>query len=457
MADPSNVARDRRPGDADRPCDHAGGRRRATTSRRSSAALSRLEHAVADAVEEEAGADAPSDRRARRRGRRRRAGRQARQLDHRPGGRARRLRHPLRARGAELRVRFRVDGVLLESTPCPRAWSPRVVSRIKIMADLDIAERRLPQDGRIGLTRRPPDRPARRHAAERHGESVVLRILDKDGVVDRARLHSACAERPRALREGAQPLLRRRARHRPDRLGQVDDALRALSGCSTRPRRTSSRSRTRSSTSSTASPRSRSTPKAGLTFATGLRSMLRADPDVIMVGEIRDRETAQIAIESALTGHLVLSTLHTNDAPSALTRLDRDGHRAVPGRLVGLLRRRPAARPRCSADAASSRSRSRPSISPRTASTSTSTSTPTSRGLLALRRQRLPRADRPVRGDEGHPEDPRADPRLQLGRPDRDGRDPRGDDDPSARTAIQKVVAWPDVDRRSPTPQRRCA
>ena len=85
-------------------------------------------------------------------------------------------------------------------------------------------------------------------------------------------------------------------------------------------------------------------PKAGLTFASGLRAMMRADPDVIMVGEIRDRETAQIAVEAALTGHLVLSTLHTNDAPGAITRLDRDGHRAVPRLERDRLRRRPAPR-----------------------------------------------------------------------------------------------------------------
>ena len=85
-------------------------------------------------------------------------------------------------------------------------------------------------------------------------------------------------------------------------------------------------------------------PKAGVTFATGLRSMLRADPDVIMVGEIRDRETADIAVEAALTGHLVLSTLHTRDAPSALDAPDRHGHRAVPGLLGDRLHRRPAAR-----------------------------------------------------------------------------------------------------------------
>ena len=83
-------------------------------------------------------------------------------------------------------------------------------------------------------------------------------------------------------------------------------------------------------------------PKAGVTFASGLRSMMRADPDVIMVGEIRDRETAQIAVEAALTGHLVLSTLHTNDAPTRDRAADRHGRRAVPGRQRGRLRRRPA-------------------------------------------------------------------------------------------------------------------
>ena len=113
---------------------------------------------------------------------------------------------------------------------------------------------------------------------------------------------------------------------------------------STSPRRTSSRSRTRSSTRSTGITQIQVNAKAGLTFATGLRSMMRADPDVMMVGEIRDRETAQIAIEAALTGHLVLSTLHTNDAAACDHAPDRDGDRALPGRLGARLRRRPAAR-----------------------------------------------------------------------------------------------------------------
>ena len=123
-------------------------------------------------------------------------------------------------------------------------------------------------------------------------------------------------------------------------------------------------------------------PRAGLTFAAALRSILRSDPDVVMVGEIRDSETAKISIEAALTGHLVLSTMHTNDAPGAISRLDRDGRRAVPDRLRGLGRARPA--PRAQAllpllrdvladhrgpdQARASRPRSRP---PRTASSST--------------------------------------------------------------------------------------
>ena len=201
-----------------------------------------------------------------------------------------------------------------------------VVSRVKIMADLDIAERRLPQDGRFGLV------VDGHHVDLRvvtlpsvHGESIVMRILDKDSVVMKLdKLGCDDVERERFEHAfHADP--RRRARHRPDGLGQVDHAVRGAARCSTRPRRTSSRSRTPSSTSSTGITQVQVAPKAGLTFATGLRAMVRADPDVIMVGEIRDRETAQIAVESALTGHLVLSTLHTNDAPSAITRLTEMG------------------------------------------------------------------------------------------------------------------------------------
>ena len=159
-----------------------------------------------------------------------------------------------------MRVRFRVDGVLSEAASVPRRMVAGVVSRVKIMGDLDIAERRLPQDGRISLT-------IDGHAVDLrvvtlpsvHGEGVVMRILDKSNVVlELDKLGMADPERLRFERAIRQTL-RRRPRHRPDGLRQDDDALRGPRAASTRPRRTSSRSRTRSSTSSRASRRSRST------------------------------------------------------------------------------------------------------------------------------------------------------------------------------------------------------
>ena len=224
--------------------------------------------------------------------------------------------------GRELRVRFRVDGVLQDVTTVQRRMAAGVISRVKIMAELNIAERRLPQDGRVGLT------VDGRHVDLRvvtlpsvHGESIVMRVLDKDSVVVDAGHARHGRSRARALRTGLQRDPRRRARDRADRLGQVHDAVCGAAeaehpGEEHHHRRGPGRVRNRR-----VSPRCRSPPKVGLTFAAGLRTMVRADPDVIMVGEIRDRETAQIAVESALTGHLVLSTLHTNDAPSAITRL----------------------------------------------------------------------------------------------------------------------------------------
>ena len=157
------------------------------------------------------------------------------------------------------------------------------------------------------------------------GEGIVMRILDKSQALIGLDSLGMSRDVRGAVRGRVPARLRGRARHRPDRLRQVDDALRARSTRSTSPSATSSRSRTRSSTSSPGINQLQVNLKAGLTFASGLRAMLRADPDVIMVGEIRDGETAKIAVESALTGHLVLSTLHTNDAPSAITRLTEMG------------------------------------------------------------------------------------------------------------------------------------
>ena len=222
----------------------------------------------------------------------------------------------------DAKVLFRVDGVLAAAATIKRRMAPGVVSRIKIMGDMDIAEKRVPQDGRFALTiegRRVDIRVVTLPLV--HGESVVLRILDKGVTVHEPRVAGDGARGAGAVRAGDRQAQRRGARDGADGLGQVDHAVCGAGRAQRRRALASSRSRIRSSSGWRASSRCRSRPKAGVTFDVGLRSMLRADPDVIMVGEIRDRETAHIAVEAALTGHLVLSTLHTRDAPSALGRL----------------------------------------------------------------------------------------------------------------------------------------
>jgi type IV pilus assembly protein PilB len=223
--------------------------------------------------------------------------------------------------GRELRVRFRVDGVLQDVTTVPRRMAPGVISRIKIMAELNIAEKRLPQDGRVGLA------VDGRHIDLRvvtlpsvHGESIVMRVLDKASVVvkleklgmaeaDRQRFERACGETHGAVLVTG-----------PTGSGKSTTLYAALTLLNT-PEKNIITVEDPVEYEISGLTQVQVAPKVGLTFASGLRSMVRADPDVIMVGEIRDRETAQIAVESALTGHLVLSTLHTNDAPSAITRL----------------------------------------------------------------------------------------------------------------------------------------
>ena len=223
--------------------------------------------------------------------------------------------------GRELRVRLRVDGVLTESTRVPSRMVAGVVSRIKIMADIDISEKRLPQDGRVGLNiegRGIDLRVATLPSV--HGESVVLRLLDKEGVVlelpslgmrdeDRERLQKGLGRTHGAVLvtgptgSGKSTTLYAAVQllNTPDKnVITIEDPVEyRLDGITQVQVNT----------------------KAGLTFATGLRSTLRSDPDVILVGEIRDKETAKISIEAAMTGHLVLSTLHTNDAASTITRL----------------------------------------------------------------------------------------------------------------------------------------
>jgi type IV pilus assembly protein PilB len=223
--------------------------------------------------------------------------------------------------GQELRVRFRVDGVLQDSATVPRRMVSGVISRVKIMSDLDIAERRVPQDGRVGLTiddRRVDLRVVTLPSV--HGESVVMRILDtSSGVPKLDQLGMALHERERfehAFHQAYGAVLVTG----PTGSGKSTSLYAALGELNT-PEKNIITIEDPVEREVDGVTQVQVNPKAGLTFAGGLRSMMRADPDIIMVGEIRDRETAQIAVEAALTGHLVLSTLHTNDAPGAITRL----------------------------------------------------------------------------------------------------------------------------------------
>jgi type IV pilus assembly protein PilB len=223
--------------------------------------------------------------------------------------------------GRDMRVRFRIDGVLGEVTTIPRRMLAGVISRVKIMGQLDIAERRLPQDGRIGLTvdGHPIDvRIVTLPTAL--GEGVIMRILDKEQVLltldTLGMREDVLARYERGIRQSYGAVLVTG----PTGSGKSTTLYAGLNAINTVEKKIIT----------IEDPVEYQLPginqigvnlKAGLTFANGLRAMLRADPDIIMVGEIRDGDTARIAIESALTGHLVLSTLHTNDAPSAITRL----------------------------------------------------------------------------------------------------------------------------------------
>jgi type IV pilus assembly protein PilB len=223
--------------------------------------------------------------------------------------------------GRELRVRMRIDGVMVDSATVPKRMVAGVVSRIKIMADLDISERRVPQDGRVGLT------VEGRHIDVRvvslpsvNGESVVLRILDKESIrldLERLGMQEQEIKRFRRAFTRAHGAVLSTG---PTGSGKSTTLYGALTELNT-PEKNIITIEDPVEYQIQGITQVQTNTKAGLTFATGLRSMMRADPDILMVGEIRDRETAQIAVEGALTGHMVLTTLHTNDAPTAITRL----------------------------------------------------------------------------------------------------------------------------------------
>jgi type IV pilus assembly protein PilB len=225
----------------------------------------------------------------------------------------------------DLRVRFRVDGVLQEIMRSPKSVQQSIISRFKIMSDMDIAESRKPQDGHCALTINQHKFDFRVSTLPTvYGERVVLRILRKDSIMlrlaDLGFLPSALERFEGSFRKpygailvtgptgsgksttlyAAMNVLNDPGRHIITAEDPVEYRLPGINQVQTNA-------------------------KAGLSFAGALRSFLRCSPDVILVGEIRDQETAKIAIESALTGHLVLSTLHTNDAPSAVTRLTEMG------------------------------------------------------------------------------------------------------------------------------------
>jgi type IV pilus assembly protein PilB len=227
--------------------------------------------------------------------------------------------------GRDMRVRFRVDGLLRESTHIPRRMVPGVVSRVKIMADVDIAERRVPQDGRVSLL-------VDGHAIDTRvvtmpridGEGIVMRILDKSAALIGLDQLGMSEQSALLFENGFRRSYGAVLATGPTGSGKSTTLYAALNEIND-PERNIITIEDPVEYQLAGVNQIQVNLKAGLSFAGGLRSMLRADPDVIMVGEIRDGETAKIAVESALTGHLVLSTLHTNDAPSAVTRLTEMG------------------------------------------------------------------------------------------------------------------------------------
>jgi type IV pilus assembly protein PilB len=220
-----------------------------------------------------------------------------------------------------IHVRYRIDGVLHDVMSPPKKAKAALASRIKIMASLDIAERRRPQDGRIHLRADGRDIDLRvATLPTMFGEKVVMRILDQSSaLISLARLGMASDVQERWERLASKPY------------GMILVTGPTGSGKTTTLYATLSKINTLDKNIITVEDpveyqlarinQVQVNPKAGLTFANGLRAILRQDPDIVMVGEIRDRETAEIAIQAAMTGHLVLSTLHTNDAASAFTRL----------------------------------------------------------------------------------------------------------------------------------------
>ena len=221
----------------------------------------------------------------------------------------------------EFKMRYRVDGVLYEMVPPPQHIAVAISSRIKVMANLDIAERRLPQDGRIALTVR--SRPVDLRVSvlpTLFGESVVLRVLDREHVqldIDKLGMRSGEQDNFRLLIKKPNGIVIVTG---PTGSGKTTTLYAALNELNTIDRKLiTTEDPVEYDIDGIIQCQIRS--EIGLTFARCLRSILRQDPDIVLVGEIRDIETAEIAVQASLTGHLVFSTLHTNDSPSSIARL----------------------------------------------------------------------------------------------------------------------------------------
>lgn len=243
---------------------------------------------------------------------------------------------------ASLRVRYRIDGIMHDGLIVPKKVQASLISRIKIMADMDIAEKRAPQDGRISATVSGKQYDFRVSTLPNiHGEKVVMRVLDKNSVMiglsklgflsQTLEMFESIISRTYGIILVTGPtgsgksttlysVLSKLNSGEKNILTIEDPVEYELAGIT----------------------QTQVNPRAGLTFASGLRTMLRQDPDIIMVGEIRDQETAMIAVEAALTGHLVLATLHTNDAPGSITRLVDMGVEPflIASAVVGVLAQR---------------------------------------------------------------------------------------------------------------------
>ena len=224
-----------------------------------------------------------------------------------------------------MRLRYRVDGVLLDATPPPKQMQLALASRLKIMSNLDIAERRLPQDGRMRVRVAGKDYDLRVSILPTvHGEKIVLRVLDKSNLsasLDKLGLDADTFQQVKAAVDAPHGLILVTG---PTGSGKTTTLYSALNELNNPVFNIV----TVEDPVEFQIPGINQVPvkkEIGLTFANALRSILRQDPDIVMIGEIRDTETAEIAIEAALTGHQVLSTMHCNDAPGAIARLDDMG------------------------------------------------------------------------------------------------------------------------------------